>query len=224
MTIEDELKKKLDPKHVSTRQQAGRTLSYVEGWHVIDTANRIFGFDNWSSHTEDLAELASTTYEKNGKTYHKVSYKARCVISVEMNGQTADREGYGFGSGISTDIHDAYEGAIKEAETDARKRAFMTFGNQFGLALYDKSQANVGVDKPKPTPEQQVKIDWIEKELATIANLDTAQAVTKHISEKAFTDVQSTLSDKQKKYVNDKISNRISQLSQQPLEEGVAAE
>lgn len=224
MTIENELKKKLDPKHVSTRQQAGRTLSYVEGWYVIDTANRIFGFDSWSSHTEDLTELSSTTYEKNGKTYHKVSFKARCVISVEIEGQTVDREGYGFGSGISTDIHDAYEGAIKEAETDARKRAFMTFGNQFGLALYDKEQKNVGVDKPKPTPEQQVKIDWIEKELATINGFDNAQDITQHISKKAFTDVLSTLSDQQKKYVNDKISKRIAQLSNQPLNEGVAAE
>jgi secreted Zn-dependent insulinase-like peptidase len=28
------------------------------------------------------------------------------------------------------------------------KRAFMTFGNPFGLALYDKQQANVGDDAP----------------------------------------------------------------------------
>ncbi len=38
----------------------------------------------------------------------------------------------------------AHESALKEAETDAMKRAFMTFGNPFGLALYDKTQANVG--------------------------------------------------------------------------------
>jgi len=36
-----------------------------------------------------------------------------------------------------------HESAIKEAETDAMKRAFMTFGNPFGLALYDKQQTNV---------------------------------------------------------------------------------
>ena len=41
------------------------------------------------------------------------------------------------------DIRDAHEGAIKEAETDAMKRALMTFGNPFGLALYDKAQVNV---------------------------------------------------------------------------------
>jgi len=36
------------------------------------------------------------------------------------------------------------ESAAKEAETDAMKRALMTFGNPFGLALYDKSKAHVG--------------------------------------------------------------------------------
>jgi hypothetical protein len=34
----------------------------------------------------------------------------------------------------------AHESAIKEAETDAMKCALMTFGNPFGLALYDKAQ------------------------------------------------------------------------------------
>ncbi|MBL8564820.1 MAG: DUF968 domain-containing protein [Hyphomicrobiaceae bacterium] len=36
--------------------------------------------------------------------------------------------------------------ALKAAETDATKRALATFGNPFGLALYDKEQA--GVAKP----------------------------------------------------------------------------
>jgi hypothetical protein len=30
------------------------------------------------------------------------------------------------------------------AETDATKRAFVTFGNIFALALYDREQRNVG--------------------------------------------------------------------------------
>jgi hypothetical protein len=38
---------------------------------------------------------------------------------------------------------EAHESAIKEAETDAMKRALSTFGNPFGLALYDKEQQNV---------------------------------------------------------------------------------
>ena len=57
------------------------------------------------------------------------------------------REGVGAGHGIDVDLGQAHESAIKEAETDAMKRALMTFGNQFGLALYDKTQANVA-DEP----------------------------------------------------------------------------
>jgi len=32
---------------------------------------------------------------------------------------------------------------LKGAETDATKRALATFGNPFGLALYDREQAGV---------------------------------------------------------------------------------
>jgi DNA repair and recombination protein RAD52 len=35
------------------------------------------------------------------------------------------------------------EQAIKTAETDAMKRVLVTFGDQFGLALYDREQRNV---------------------------------------------------------------------------------
>jgi hypothetical protein len=53
------------------------------------------------------------------------------------------REGSGAGHGIDVDLGQAHESALKEAETDAMKRALMTFGNPFGLALYDKQQREV---------------------------------------------------------------------------------
>ena len=46
-----QLKAKLDPKYIKTRSANGVNLSYVEGWHVIDEANRIFGFDAWDRRT-----------------------------------------------------------------------------------------------------------------------------------------------------------------------------
>ncbi len=45
----------LSARHVRTRQANGRTLSYIEGWHVIAEANRIFGFDAWDRLGGDLA-------------------------------------------------------------------------------------------------------------------------------------------------------------------------
>ncbi len=60
---------------------------------------------------------------------------------------------------------EAHESAIKEAETDAMKRALSTFGNPFGLALYDKEQQNVrGRRKrqPQSAPNGRDKpITWL---------------------------------------------------------------
>jgi DNA repair and recombination protein RAD52 len=44
----------LNSVNVKSRSQSGRTLSYIEGWHAIAEANRIFGFDAWSRETIDL--------------------------------------------------------------------------------------------------------------------------------------------------------------------------
>jgi hypothetical protein len=44
---------------------------------------------------------------------------------------------------------------MKAAETDATKRAFVTFGNIFGLALYDREQRNVGTPEPRPVPAER---------------------------------------------------------------------
>ncbi len=131
-----ELNKPLDPEKVKGRQQGGREVSYIEGWHAIAEANRIFGFDGWERRTVALS-LLGEPYQTGDKW--RVNYSAK----VSITAHEVVREGCGFGQGIDKDLGQAYESAIKEAETDAMKRAFMTFGNQFGLALYDKSQANV---------------------------------------------------------------------------------
>ncbi len=57
------------------------------------------------------------------------------------------------GSGRCVSPVDAHELALKAAETDAMKRALSTFGNPFGLALYDKEQAGVRRTKAKKAQE-----------------------------------------------------------------------
>lgn len=143
----------LDRKHVRTRDQAGRRVAYIEGWHAEAEANRIFGFGGWSSETVHTAAVAEGQ-RKIGKVSQRqgdrpqrdgfgVSYIARVRVTVHAGERTIIREGVGSGHGIDVDRGQAHESAIKEAETDARKRALKTFGNVFGLALYDKQQRNV---------------------------------------------------------------------------------
>lgn len=135
-----ELEKKLDPAHVKPPPQ-GKYGEYIEGWHAIAEANRIFGFGAWSD--EYTHELVAS--EKNQKGNHVVTYLAKCRVNVAG----VIREGFGSGEGINPKIGAAHEGAIKEAETDALKRALRKFGNPFGLALYDKHKSQVGRDIPQ---------------------------------------------------------------------------
>lgn len=135
---------------VKTRTQAGRELSYIESWFAISEANRIFGFDAWDRETVSMVKLGDP-YEKDGKWY--VAFMAQVRVTVRAGDTVILRMGSGYGSGISKNIGDAYESALKEAESDAAKRALMTFGNPFGLALYDKEQAGVVDDTPKAAPK-----------------------------------------------------------------------
>jgi hypothetical protein len=89
------------------------------------------------------------------------------------------REGCGFGSGIDRDVDQAHESAIKEAESDAMKRALMTFGNAFGLALYDKSQSNVADGPPAEESGVVVAAKVAIGLCATTADLDGWYATNK---------------------------------------------
>jgi DNA repair and recombination protein RAD52 len=145
---------KLNPEHVKERSQSGRKLSYIEGWHAIAEANRIFGFDAWNRETVDIRLVQERERTVGQGTGWGVTYIARVRVTVG----SIIREGVGSGHGIDRDLGLAHESAIKEAETDAMKRALMTFGNPFGLALYDKGQSNVGVDPPELSASAKVMI------------------------------------------------------------------
>ena len=141
----------LDRALVSSREQGRSKVNYLQSWVVISEANRIFGFDGWQRQTlfsrciaqaERLIGARGTGREQ--KSGWGVTYIARVRITVSAGCHgLLIREGTGAGHGIDTDLGLAHESAIKEAETDAMKRALMTFGNPFGLALYDKSQRQV---------------------------------------------------------------------------------
>lgn len=203
----------LDRSVVAEREQAGRTLSYIEAWHAVAEANRIFGFDGWNRETVDLRQLGEprVTQDRYGKDQMRVGYSARVRITVlTPTGSLIVREGCGFGSGIDKDVDQAHESALKEAESDAMKRALMTFGNPFGLALYDKTQANVAVVESAAVTAAKAAIDlcksedelkrWFgdnEKALGSFSAADTA-AVRKAYGERLAQVRTNTPFDQQK--------------------------
>tara|TARA_Y100000588_G_scaffold128354_1_gene140616 strand:+ start:5570 stop:6268 length:699 start_codon:yes stop_codon:yes gene_type:complete len=132
-----DLSDKLDRSNVKERNQGGRAVSYIEGWWAIAEANRIFGYGNWERRTLSNECVANDNV--------RCTYVACVQITVRSeDGTEIVRQGTGAGHGKMKNAGDNHESAAKEAETDAMKRALMTFGNPFGLALYDKDKAEVG--------------------------------------------------------------------------------
>jgi hypothetical protein len=138
----------LDRARICSREQGRGRVNYLQGWVLIEEANRIFGHDGWQRQTlscqcvtEAKRLIGSKSEGRPQKEGWGVTYIARVRITVHAGERgLLIREGTGAGHGIDVDLGLAHESAIKEAETDAMKRALVTFGNPFGLALYDRSQ------------------------------------------------------------------------------------
>lgn len=199
--IKAELKKKLNPKNVSKRPDNG--MEYIEGWFAEEEANRIFDFE-WSCEIIELKQNCEPTTNRNDNFV--VSF--RCIVRVTAGGVIHD--GAGFGSGIAKDIHTAYEGAIKEAETDAEKRALKKFGYPFGLALYDKSRANVGVELTEEEKKAAAVRDNIKKNITALQSLTTPEAVSKFVQDNPIPG----LSVEQAKFYDGKIKEHTAKLKE----------
>jgi DNA recombination protein Rad52 len=181
------LSSKLNARHVKSRRAGNaQILFYIEGWHAIAEANRIFGFDAWDRQT------LSTECVWQGaapQRQHACSYVARVRVTVRAGGVVVCREASGSGHGIGATPGAAHESAIKEAETDAMKRALITFGNSFGLALYDPELRGVrGGARRKPNRHA---VSWVilapdGRVLATYPDpLDFCTALRHHLEEVA---------------------------------------
>lgn len=169
--VHAELAKGLGPEYVSSRKgPAGAgDLSYLSTNDCIDLLNRIFGSDRWSHsiifHHTDLREQSN-----------KWIADATCIVRITVrwpDGATSFHEGKGYGGnkGLKT-RGEAVEGAEKEAESDALKRAARNFGSATGNCLYDKQFVThlkkVKYDeKNKASPKR-----WTAESLLRKASLD----------------------------------------------------
>src|SRR5215470_10792452 len=147
---------KLHRKHVRTREAQGQRISYLEGWHVISEANRVFGFEGWD---REIA-WCQCVWEESRRDPKACAYAARVRIRVRAGDTLIAREGSGVGHGSAATLGEAHESALKEAETDATKRALTTFGNLFGLALYDKDLSGVR-GRARPGDGEGVALSWV---------------------------------------------------------------
>ena len=148
----------LESSRIKSRSKGNINLSYLEGFDIIETANKIFGHGNWDY---SISSLDQVSQELNHNQNNVICYKAiiNVVVHDIQHSKHIGREDVGFGTGIAKTLAEAHESGAKEAVTDAIKRAMRSFGNQFGNSLYDKSRKHQNQSQQQQTqqipPQQQ---------------------------------------------------------------------
>ncbi|KAF9373021.1 DNA repair protein rad52, partial [Mortierella sp. AD011] len=88
-----DLPKYLAPEFTATRAGPGRTtLTYIEGWRIKNLANKLFGFNGWSSSITDVTvDFMDLDHEG------KVSVGVSVMVKVTLKDGTF-HEDIGYGS------------------------------------------------------------------------------------------------------------------------------
>ena len=137
----------LDPELVSQRKgRGGKSFDYLEGHAVIDQANLIFGYGGWGYELAGDVTLRQieTVNPQTGEVKVEQGYSAPVRVSVAG---ALPRTDLGVHP-VTEDNFDGHDTAMKAAVTDGMKRAFRSFGVQFGNGFYG-DQPQVG-NQPQP--------------------------------------------------------------------------
>jgi len=157
MTLTAKQKKALETvppaEAIKSREEGGSTLSYLEGWYVIQEANRIFGTEHWDRITLSTQCVWQGRHEGRAAC----SYSARIRLCIRTKDETIVREGSGIGHGRGATPGEAHGQALKAAETDATKRALATLGAPFGLTLYEAQPRTETQQAPENASERAAK-------------------------------------------------------------------
>jgi DNA repair and recombination protein RAD52 len=126
------LKKPIEPSRIQRRTGfRGQQFEYLPIHDIVETANRIFGFGGWQREIRRLEKV----YQDETEGVYSVGYL--CEYRVRVGDIVHEDVGFGSSSN-QPDLAQAHEMAVKGAVSDAIKRCFRAFGDQFGLSLYKK--------------------------------------------------------------------------------------
>ncbi|MDE2801681.1 MAG: Rad52/Rad22 family DNA repair protein [Chloroflexota bacterium] len=140
----------LDPALVSQRKgRGGRVFDYLEGHVVINQANKIFGFGGWGYELAGDVTLRriETVDAQTGEVKVLSAYTAPVRVTVAG---ALSRTDIGFHA-VTDETADGHDTAVKGAVTDGMKRAFRSFGVQFGNGFYGDQQPTAAT-QPERVP------------------------------------------------------------------------
>ena len=148
------LGKPIEPSLVSQRKgRGGKSFDYLEGHVVIAQANRIFGYGGWGYELVGDVTLrrVETVDSQTGEVKVSLGYSAPVQVTVAG---ALPRTDVGVHP-VTEDNFDGHDTAMKGAVTDGMKRAFRSFGVQFGNSFYgDQPSASAPQPERVPAPSQ----------------------------------------------------------------------
>ena len=152
--VTNALSQPIDPALVSQRKgRGGRVFDYLEGHVVIGQANRIFGHGGWGYELAGDVTLRriETVDTQTGEVTVSQGYSAPVRVTVAGALPRTDTGVHP----VTEDNFDGHDTAIKAAVTDGMKRAFRSFGVQFGNGFYgDQTQSSPAAPQPQRVPAQ----------------------------------------------------------------------
>ncbi len=143
----------LDSALVSQRKgRGGKFFDYLEGHAVIDQANRIFGYGGWGYELVGDVQLRQfdTVDPQTGEVKTASVYMAPVRVTVAG---AQPRTDLGFHA-VTDETPDGHDTASKGAVTDGMKRAFRSFGIQFGNGFYGDQSPPAAASHPEHVPAQ----------------------------------------------------------------------
>ena len=158
---------------VASRQQGGKTLSYLEAYDVRAHLIRVFGFGGFDAEVLDYDLAFVREYQNEGREMQEIAYKARVrlVIRNPEGQEVAQYTECAVGSASGgTGIGDLHDNALKTAVSDALKRCAINLGSQFGLGLYDQGSRAEVVRKLVTDPRPQVQQELSDEQRAVLSN------------------------------------------------------
>ena len=151
--VTNALSQPIDPALVSQRKgRGGKVFDYLEGHAVIDQANRVFGYGGWGYELVGDVTLRRIEAVDSQTGEITVSQGYSAPVRVTVAG-ALPRTDLGVHP-VAEDNLDGHDTAMKGAVTDGMKRAFRSFGCQFGNAFYGDQSTSNGSAQPQRVPVQ----------------------------------------------------------------------
>jgi len=168
----------LDYALVSERElRDGRLIQYVEGWAVINQANRIFGYDGWGA--EVVGEVVYRPLSLVDPLTDGTAAVGMCTATVRVTARGCPPKADVGCAFVADETPEAHEAAYKGAVTDALKRALRHFGDQFGNGLYDRRNVLEAAASRQATPASPARLEAMRGKVLDLSQrlgIDDAKA------------------------------------------------